>query len=934
MVSDILRKHKMKNIKNKFGFTLTELVIVVSILWILSGISYLSYQWYVGNARDGKRMSDISVLKSAAIIYQKSHDWLFPNNLNSAYWYVYSWSLSNKIASQWWASDSFTARIGLSQRITDPSSNFPYIYSVSADRRAFQFSATLEASDKVAYNLDNPLIEKACASWDCDTLVAYVDGNFIPSNIRNLPSLTYAFNYWKINLDIADSSNLSKAVLNKQWINLAYNYNNEPMTCSWDIFSVNIWTNSWTIQEWVPCLNSVWVYIPHGTNEVINLNGTTLNTQMWWKYKVCNNWVMDKNWVGATWDSDYYYSCKDLWFWAQFDEKCNWLWCASWYSVNNSTPWCIEDMWWVTLASPQNWAYWIPTNGFLSWYPAKNLDSSWYYKVYLGSANNMFEIINWTSTTDTSVAFWWLNTSKMYFWKVQACDSEWNCKDSAVYSFTTSWDWTSSSSPSDWTSTTTTSLWNTYCPAWVICRADELVISYIWCNPWNSSYNDCKKDDFWTSERDGNYYYWKTKTLWYKLSNNSDWIVKFKVQLWWTWSLSEKWSSTGYDDSTAIDLWWDNLSNNLYWNAGAWCSWDVSSWYYVNPKTACFINVYFRWDPFVTFTNTSIAKIKFINNDTINSDWPDTEIPFKWNAGWYATWIPLIVTTLATKYKQIWEPTEDTITQYDFDESTIMSWSLYGYWKALTFNIANPNSTDSYFKPYFLDKTWNKYVVDMVNSSAWSNADFSWSGKSIDLLNNWIGNFYRNNWDFTLTSPCGSYNRLMKVSWSSSCKITVFYRWDVAISTKRSNFIDFKLFYQPIADQSVIATTNLYSKKSWWYTTLFTGFFPYSYNWWWMDFSTFKVEEDLNPKGFIWSKTMWWIDMNWSQTGSTIELYFDWTKKRIKWKTYSQTAWWIDFNKTNDLSTQTYIDNTNWKLHWWARSDNYWWVSFDNWINQ
>gem|GEM_PF-3084802 len=32
MVSDILRKHKMKNIKNKFGFTLTELVIVVSIL--------------------------------------------------------------------------------------------------------------------------------------------------------------------------------------------------------------------------------------------------------------------------------------------------------------------------------------------------------------------------------------------------------------------------------------------------------------------------------------------------------------------------------------------------------------------------------------------------------------------------------------------------------------------------------------------------------------------------------------------------------------------------------------------------------------------------------------------------------------------------------------------------------------------------------------
>lgn len=923
----------MKKNEYKLGFTLTELLITISILWILSGISYFSYQWYIWNARDSKRMSDISVLKSAAIIYQKSHDWVFPNNISTSYWFIFSWSLANKVASQWSASENFTARIGLSQRIFDPSSNFPYIYAVSADRRQFQFSATLEASNKLA-SYDNPLIDKACASWDCDKLVAYVDGNFIPSNIHALPSLTYAFNYGKTNLDISDSNNLAKAVLNSQSINIAYDYNNEPLTCSWDIFSVSVWTNSWQIQDWIPCLNSVWDYIPHGTNEVSNLPWTSLGTQMWWKYKVCNNWVLEKNWVNATTDSDYYYSCKDLWFWAQFDETCHWLWCSTWYSVNSSTPWCIEEMWWVTLASPQNWAYWIPTNWFVSWYPAKNFDTSGSYKVYLGTANNTFEVINWSSTINTSVAFSSLLTSKMYFWKVQACDSLWSCKDSPTYSFTTSSDWSSSSSSSGgswWTSTTSTT--STYCPAWVICRADELVISYIWCNPWDSSYSDCRKDNFWTSERDGNYYYWKTKTLWYKLANNSDWIAKFKIQLWWTGTLVEKWSSNDYDDTTAIDLWGDNLSQNLFWKAWAGCLWDASSGYYVSPKSACYINMYFRWDPFVTFTNDLIAKMKVINNDTINSDWPDTTIPFNGNASWYTTWVPIVVTTLATKYKQAWEPTASTITQNDFDESTIMSWSSFGYWKALTFNIANPNAFDSYFKPYFLDKLWNKFVVDTVNSSAWTNADFSWSGKSIDLLNNWVGNFYRNNWDFTLASPCGTYNRLMKVGWWSSCKITVFYRSDRAIPTKRSNFIDFKLFYQPIADQSVITPVSLYTKKSWWSTTLFTWFYPYSFNWWWTDFSTFSVQEDLDPKWFIRSKTMWWIDMSWSQSGSTIEIYFDWTKKRVKWKTYSQTAWWIDFNKTNNDSVQTYIDNI-WKLHWWSRSDNYWWISFDDWINQ
>lgn len=49
----------------KKGFTLVELLVVISILAILSAIGFISYQTVIKSGRDGKRQSDLRIIQSA-----------------------------------------------------------------------------------------------------------------------------------------------------------------------------------------------------------------------------------------------------------------------------------------------------------------------------------------------------------------------------------------------------------------------------------------------------------------------------------------------------------------------------------------------------------------------------------------------------------------------------------------------------------------------------------------------------------------------------------------------------------------------------------------------------------------------------------------------------------------------------------------------------
>ena len=57
-------------IKNKLGFTLIELIVVITILAILGTIAFIALQGYSKSARDTVRVSDISRIKTSLELFK------------------------------------------------------------------------------------------------------------------------------------------------------------------------------------------------------------------------------------------------------------------------------------------------------------------------------------------------------------------------------------------------------------------------------------------------------------------------------------------------------------------------------------------------------------------------------------------------------------------------------------------------------------------------------------------------------------------------------------------------------------------------------------------------------------------------------------------------------------------------------------------------
>lgn len=62
---------------NKKGFTLVELIVVITILAILWTVAYLSFSWYSKDARDTTRASDIKLIENS-IVLSLTKRWVVP----------------------------------------------------------------------------------------------------------------------------------------------------------------------------------------------------------------------------------------------------------------------------------------------------------------------------------------------------------------------------------------------------------------------------------------------------------------------------------------------------------------------------------------------------------------------------------------------------------------------------------------------------------------------------------------------------------------------------------------------------------------------------------------------------------------------------------------------------------------------------------------
>lgn len=175
---------KCKNlIKNTKGFTLIELIVVITILSILGTIAFISLQWYTSNARDSVRISDISLIKKTLELFSIKTS-IYPMPSDPLKTVTYSWSIT---FYEWTFGESVFSQVQLINKILkDPLyENTYYTYSITNNKRQYQVGYITENS--TAYI--TPIIESTFAS----SITSQIKGNYSGSVLISTGGTSFTY---------------------------------------------------------------------------------------------------------------------------------------------------------------------------------------------------------------------------------------------------------------------------------------------------------------------------------------------------------------------------------------------------------------------------------------------------------------------------------------------------------------------------------------------------------------------------------------------------------------------------------------------------------------------------------------------------------------------------------------------------------------------
>ncbi len=610
-----------KRITNN-GFTLVELIVVITILAILWTIAFISLQWYSKDARDSTRISDLSSMKSSLELFQlDAGKYPIPTDgvdITYSWWTVWTqWSFWETVYSNTDKLDKIP---------TDPLSDKVYTYSTTQSKNQYELGWVLEWNETTlnlntnqthtAWNIEASAIVTWNYNWqmsktliwttcnilaiptiitnDTQTstdLVEIVNNNRLVKNWhKNLPSTfkTSKFKYdwwfefhpnkllaytdtWSCN-DITNKSDASARVLLLKWLQEAY---------SWTTLK-----NDWEIKN-ILALNI-------DTN-----NPSTFLLSYAWNY-VNNNFAWN-------------IIVNDAW------KKCD-----SWYT----------EQWWNCILNTYtvSWTFWAWWNWASVNVCGTNVtaNSSWNFTANINHWTTCNNITATRSgyTCSTTVNWPWSLTSDI-------TNIAWNCVN-VFYQCTWTTQWYEATSSFGWCDTT-----------------DKIVCTWVWtwyviawCNVWTSI--------SWTGPSS----YWQLFQWW-----NS----------WWTPYVNmtphaSTIDTTGYNDSTYIDStkfvrwqasspydWSSPQNDNLWWNS-TWTNiarkWPCDTWYHV-PTYAEWNTVrnswLFTWAGNQFMTILKMPKMWRRNYDSWNIEYENfiwkywTSTPWAWNWSayyieWWNTW--------------------------------------------------------------------------------------------------------------------------------------------------------------------------------------------------------------------------------------------------------------------------------------------------------
>ncbi|MDD2515761.1 MAG: FISUMP domain-containing protein [Candidatus Gracilibacteria bacterium] len=167
--------HNIKN--NKYGFTLIELIVVITILLVLGTIAFIGTKSYLMNARDGVRVTDMTSISKGLETYLVNNDTLpLPED------YVeFRENSIDTIVYQGYVGTSILHLLNISNGGYDPVNNDRYFYSLNSTKQRYEILGFAEVGKSMSY-LSNPetfsLFDKAFAS-DFSKRFGLIRGDYV-----------------------------------------------------------------------------------------------------------------------------------------------------------------------------------------------------------------------------------------------------------------------------------------------------------------------------------------------------------------------------------------------------------------------------------------------------------------------------------------------------------------------------------------------------------------------------------------------------------------------------------------------------------------------------------------------------------------------------------------------------------------------------------
>ncbi len=149
--------------KREKGFTLMEMIIVVGIILILTGIGFSNYIFSIAKSRDTRRKSDLATISKA--IQAFANDFGSYPLASSGQMIACDYNNQGLIACDW--GQPMAAFINnrtvtyLGETPADPDGDQNYYYEASADGGSFSLFAALENDQDPSYRTD---LTQACGT--------------------------------------------------------------------------------------------------------------------------------------------------------------------------------------------------------------------------------------------------------------------------------------------------------------------------------------------------------------------------------------------------------------------------------------------------------------------------------------------------------------------------------------------------------------------------------------------------------------------------------------------------------------------------------------------------------------------------------------------------------------------------------------------------